>query len=53
MLAYLQGCIKWVTEYRNNNIWVFMILPIVGVAIVFMYQIIDPHDGGTNRFCLQ
>ena len=43
------GCIKWVTEYRNNNIWVFMILPIVGVAIVFMYQIIDPHDGGTNQ----
>ena len=41
------GCIKWVTEY--NNIWVFMILPIVGVAIVFMYQIIDPHDGGTNQ----
>ena len=43
------GCIKWVTEYRNNNIWVFMLLPIVGVAIVFMYQIIDPHDGGTNQ----
>ena len=26
-----------------------MLLPIVGVAIVFMYQIIDPHDGGTNQ----
>ena len=48
-LAIFAGCIKWVTEYRNNNIWVFMILPIVGVAIVFMYQIIDPHDGGTNQ----
>ena len=48
-ISIFAGCIKWVTEYRNNNIWVFMFLPIVGVAIVFMYQIIDPHDGGTNQ----
>ncbi len=43
------GCIKYAAEYRNNHQWVFLLLPIVGLVIVFLYQKMGRKDGGTNQ----
>ena len=43
------GCIKEVTKFRNGNPWVFLFLPIAGLIIVFMYQMLDRDDRGTNQ----
>ena len=43
------GCIKGVTKFRNGNPWVFLFLPIAGLIIVFMYQMLDRDDRGTNQ----
>lgn len=43
------GCIEWVTEYRNSHLWLFLLLPVSGLAIVFMYRKFGSRDGGTNQ----
>lgn len=43
------GCIRAVTKIRNEHLWIFLLLPIVGLVIVFMYQKLDKYDGGTNQ----
>lgn len=43
------GCIKGVTKFRTGNQWVFLFLPIAGLIIVFMYQMLDKDDRGTNQ----
>ena len=47
--AIFAGCIKAATEYRDTHNWIFMLLPVVGVLIVFMYEKIGRQDGGTNQ----
>lgn len=41
--------LTWVTIYRESNLWVFLLMPIAGVLIVFLYQHIGKDDGGTNQ----
>ena len=43
------ACIKYATEYRNSHLWVFLLLPIAGLIIVFLYEKMGRHDGGTNQ----
>lgn len=43
------GCIREVTAIRNDNKWIFMLLPIAGLVIVFLYQKIYKDDGGTDQ----
>ena len=47
--AIFAGCIKAATEYRDTHNWIFMLLPVAGVLIVFMYEKIGRQDGGTNQ----
>ena len=47
--AVFAGCIKVATEYRDTHNWIFMLLPVAGVLIVFMYERIGRQDGGTNQ----
>ncbi len=47
--AVFAGCIKAATEYRDTHNWIFMLLPVAGVLIVFMYERIGRQDGGTNQ----
>ena len=47
--AVFAGCIKAATEYRDTHNWIFMLLPVAGVLIVFMYEKIGRQDGGTNQ----
>ena len=42
-------CIRWVTTFRADNKWMFLLLPVAGLIIVFMYQRLDKNDGGTNQ----
>ena len=42
----LRNCIR---EYRDTHNWIFMLLPVAGVLIVFMYEKIGRQDGGTNQ----
>ena len=42
-------CIRWVTAFRADNKWMFLLLPVAGLIIVFMYQRLDKNDGGTNQ----
>ena len=42
-------CIRWVTAFRADNKWIFLLLPVAGLIIVFMYQRLDKNDGGTNQ----
>ena len=44
--AVFAGCIKAATEYRDTHNWIFMLLPVAGVLIVFMYERIGRQDGG-------
>lgn len=41
--------LAWVTAYRESHPWVFLLLPVAGVIIVFLYQYIGKDDGGTNQ----
>lgn len=41
--------LSWVTTCRENHLWVFLLMPIAGVMIVFLYQHIGKDDGGTNQ----
>lgn len=41
--------LKFVTTYRTQNTWVFLLLPVSGLIIVFLYQKFGREDGGTNQ----
>mgnify|MGYP004609412219 CR=1 FL=1 len=43
------ACIKYATEYRDSHLWVFLLLPIAGLIIVFLYEKMGRQDGGTNQ----
>ena len=43
------GCIKGAIKFRTGSPWVFLFLPIAGLIIVFMYQMLDKEDRGTNQ----
>lgn len=43
------GALKAVTGYRTEHKWVFLLLPVVGLLIVFLYQKIGKEDRGTNQ----
>lgn len=43
------GCIKEAIKFRTGSPWVFLFLPIAGLIIVFMYQMLDKDDRGTNQ----
>nr|WP_177296072.1 chloride channel protein [uncultured Blautia sp.] len=41
--------LKAVTLFRMENLQVFLLLPIAGLCIVFLYQKFGKDDGGTNQ----
>lgn len=41
--------LKFVTDFRMQNLWVFLLLPVSGLCIVFLYQKFGKDDGGTNQ----
>ena len=41
--------LKAVTGFRMENLQVFLLLPIAGLCIVFLYQKFGKDDGGTNQ----
>lgn len=41
--------LSFVTDFRENNPWVFFLLPVAGVIIVFLYHCFGQDDGGTNQ----
>lgn len=41
--------LTWVTSYQESHLWVFLLMPLAGVIIVFLYQHIGKDDGGTNQ----
>lgn len=60
-LAAVVGCVtgaastlfsfalKGVTAYRKANEWMLLLLPVMGLIIVFLYEKIGKEDGGTNQ----
>ncbi len=38
-----------VTSFRQENGWVFFLLPVAGLIIVFLYQTFWKNDGGANQ----
>lgn len=38
-----------VTKIREENPWIFYLLPVAGLFIVFLYKKIGKEDGGTNQ----
>ena len=61
VLAVITGCIvgaastlfsftlKAVTSYRKAHEWIFLLLPLSGLVIVFLYEKLGKEDGGTNQ----
>lgn len=61
VLAVVTGCIvgaastlfsftlKTVTGYRRVHEWIFLLLPLSGLIIVFLYEKLGKEDGGTNQ----
>ncbi len=43
------GCVREATAFRNSHLWIFMLLPVSGVLIVFMYRKMGRDDRGTNQ----
>lgn len=41
--------LTWVTTYRESHLWVFLMMPVAGVIVVFLYQHIGKDDGGANQ----
>ena len=41
--------LKFVTNCRAENTWIFFLLPVSGLVIVFLYQKFGREDGGTNQ----
>ena len=58
VLAVITGCIvgaastlfsftlKAVTSYRRAHEWIFLLLPLSGLVIVFLYEKLGKEDGG-------
>lgn len=43
------ACISYGTEFRQTHWWCYLLMPLAGVLIVFLYRIThDRHDKGTN-----
>lgn len=38
-----------VTSFREMHLWIFLFLPVMGAAIVFLYKTVGKDDGGTNQ----
>ena len=61
VLAVVTGCIvgaastlfsftlKAVTAYRKAHDWIFLLLPLSGLVIVFLYEKLGKEDGVTNQ----
>ena len=61
VFAVITGCIvgaastlfsftlKAVTSYRKAHEWIFLLLPLSGLVIVFLYEKLGKEDGGTNQ----
>ena len=61
VFAVITGCIvgaastlfsftlKAVTGYRKAHEWIFLLLPLSGLVIVFLYEKLGKEDGGTNQ----
>ena len=61
VFAVITGCIvgaastlfsftlKAVTSYRRAHEWIFLLLPLSGLVIVFLYEKLGKEDGGTNQ----
>lgn len=61
VLAVITGCIvgaastlfsftlKAVTSYRKAHEWIFLLLPLSGLVIVFLYEKLGKEDGGINQ----
>lgn len=41
--------LTFVTEFRVENTWIFLGLPVAGVIIVFLYDKFGKEDGGVNQ----
>lgn len=41
--------LKAVTSYRKAHEWIFLLLPVSGLIIVFLYEKLGKEDGGTNQ----
>ena len=41
--------LKFVTTFRGEHLWIFLLLPAAGLLIVFLYQTFGRDDGGTNQ----
>lgn len=42
-------CLRKVTEFRTDNPWMILLLPLAGVLVVFLYSIFKyKNDKGTN-----
>lgn len=46
LFSYVLGT---VTVFRKDHLWMFLLLPISGVVIVFLYNTFGEKDGGTNQ----
>ena len=42
-------CIVWVSAYRTAHKMIFLLLPLAGLLIVFLYEKYGSEDGGTNQ----
>lgn len=41
--------LKSVTGFRKSHSWIFLLLPVMGLIIVFLYDKFGKEDGGTNQ----
>ena len=43
------NAIAWSTDFRSKHLWCYLLLPVGGVLIVWLYRVMhDKHDKGTN-----
>lgn len=43
------AALKYVTAFRSEHLWIFLLLPVSGLIIVFFYKKLGQHDGGTTQ----
>lgn len=41
--------LEFVTDFRGENLWIVLLMPVAGICIVFLYQKFGRDDGGTNQ----